>query len=93
MSARIDGNLWQYNLARVVVVDVTEDYRQMRSPMPAEYYPILTEVWVPRICMPQKLADASLLDNYLYDWHQSPEDASGIWYVGVVERQMLSMPF
>lgn len=89
MAAQLDGNLWDYNLARVRIVDVSEDYLLMREPMPAEFYPVLKEVWVPHVCMPGQLAEAGLLPNYLYDWHQSPEGAFGVWYVGVVERGVL----
>jgi hypothetical protein len=86
MSATLDGVLWEYNLARVVILDVSDDYRLMRSPLPTDCYPVLAETWVPTVCLPSMLA-AGLVDDYLYDWHQSPDYAQDPWYVGVVHRK------
>lgn len=87
--AVIDGNLWEYNLARVVVVDVTDDYRLMKPAMPSECYPVLAEIWVPRYMLKDKITEIPLVDGYLYDWHQSPAKESEHWYIGVVDRVML----
>lgn len=87
----ISGNLWEYNLAKVIVVDVTDDYRLMQPPMPSDFYPILEEVWLPRFNLKHQLAQRSLVRGYLYDWHESPPHPDGSWYVGVVE-EVLAQP-
>lgn len=84
MPAQLDGSLTHFNIARVVVLDVTEDYLSMRHPLPTMCYPVVTEMWMPRINMPDRLANDRLLEGYLYDWHVTPETHEGIWYVGVV---------
>jgi hypothetical protein len=89
MSATLNGILWEYNMAKVVLVDVTDDYRTTRGPLPAECYPVLKEIWVPIVAMPQGLTDPALLGGYTYDWHQSPREDVGPWYVGVVARDAL----
>jgi hypothetical protein len=86
--AQICGNLWEYNLCRVLVVDVTDDYRLMQPPMPSDFYPILKEVWLPRHHLAEKLPDESLVNGYLYDWHESPIGEEGSWYVGVVDANL-----
>ena len=85
---RITGNLWEYNLAKVIVVDVSDDYKLMQPPMPSDYYPVLTELWLPRHNLQNNLPDASLVDGYLYDWHETPTGERGNWYVGVVQQEM-----
>jgi hypothetical protein len=87
--AEIAGNLWAYNLAKIVVIDVTDDYRLMAPPLPSQCYPVLAEVWVPRCGLAERLPAMCLLDGYLYDWHESPQDAWGTWYVGVVDSTLL----
>ncbi len=89
MEAGICGNLWEYNLSRVVVIDVTDDYRFMQPPMPSECYPVLKEVWVPTYELMRDVKGRSLMDGYLYDWHESPVEAFGTWYIGVVHSAML----
>ncbi len=84
--AELEGNLWEWNLARIVVVDVTDDYRFMLNPMPGEFYPVLTEVWVPRHKVGNALERSEFVDGYLYDWHETPDDEKGSWYVGVVQE-------
>jgi hypothetical protein len=86
----IEGNLWAYNLARVIVVDVSDDYVLMQPPMPSDFYPVLSEVWLPRFKLQQSLAKTNFLDGYLYDWHESPTDEYGSWYVGVVLEKFAS---
>ncbi len=88
--AEIGGNLWEYNVARVVVVDVTDDYRLMQPPLPTDCYPVLAEVWVPAYDIKDRLSGRDLVEGYLYDWHQTPAGENGIWYVGVVERDLVS---
>lgn len=90
MSAVLDGELWVHNLAHVVLVDVTDDYKLKRRPQPVDCYPILGEMWLPTVVMPQRLAKGSLIENYLYDWHESPEAGEATWYVGVVHRSTLT---
>ena len=87
--AVVDGNLWEYNMAKVVVVDVTDDYRLMVPPLPTECYPVLREVWVPRYLISGGMTEFAFVDGYLYDWHQTPDREDGIWYVGVVDREII----
>ncbi|BBO23038.1 MAG: hypothetical protein QY327_07840 [Fimbriimonadaceae bacterium] len=84
--AELSGKLWEWNLARVVVVDVTDDYRLMLGPMPSEFYPVLREVWLPRYRLQEVLQSDDLVTGYLYDWHEGPAQGSGSWYVGVVSE-------
>lgn len=84
----IFGNLWEYNLCRVVIIDVSDDYRLMQPPMPSDFYPVLREVWLPRYLLAEKLPQESLVNGYLYDWHESPEGEGGMWYVGVVLQEL-----
>lgn len=84
--AVMETDFWRYNLRRVVVVDVTDDYKVTQPPLPAECYPVLAEVWVPALHLPHRVGDLKLVAGYLYDWHQSPEKEDGVWYVGVVNR-------
>ena len=80
------GNLWEYNFCRVIVVDVSDDYRLMQPPMPSDYYPVLSEIWLPRYGLSTSLAHKCLVNGYLYDWHETPSMECGYWYVGVVEE-------
>jgi hypothetical protein len=80
----VDKNLWEWNLAKVVVVDVTDDYRLMLGPMPSEFYPVLREFWLPRHKLNDALQSDDLVNGYFYDWHERPPDEKGSWYVGVV---------
>jgi hypothetical protein len=84
--AELWGNLWEYNLAKVIVVDVTDDYRLMQPPMPSDFYPVLKEMWLPRHCLQQSLPHAALVNGYLYDWHETPLSEGDSWYVGVVDQ-------
>ena len=90
--AEIAGNLWEFNFARIVIVDVTDDYRLMQPPLPSDYYPVLTELWLPTHKLAQRLADDDLVAGYLYDWHERPEGDSGKWYVGVVQEGAMDEP-
>ncbi|MFN3729165.1 MAG: hypothetical protein ACK4XJ_05580 [Fimbriimonadaceae bacterium] len=83
--AQIAGDLWAYNLARVIVVDVSDDYRLMLEPMPSDFYPVLTEVWLPRYKLNSRIPQLSLVQGFLYDWHEAGEGSNGDWYVGVVD--------
>jgi hypothetical protein len=78
------GNLWEFNLAKVVIVDVTDDYKLMQPPMPSDFYPVLLETWLPRHKLGNCLPAANLVQGYLYDWHETPAESSQPWYVGVV---------
>ena len=84
--AQLAGPLWQYNLCKVVVVDVSDDYRYMQPPMPSSFYPVLDERLMPRHNLTKQLPHRSLVEGYLYDWHETPADGDDIWYVGVVEN-------
>lgn len=86
--AEIVGNLWEWNLTKVVVVDVTDDYRFMLSPMPGEFYPVIKEVWLPRHNLAETLQMDNLVTGYLYDWHETPVEEIGKWYVGVVSEEL-----
>lgn len=88
MAAEIDGNLWELNLAKIVVVDVSDDYRIMADPMPAFFYPVLQETLLPRYKLDKNLRMGDLVNGYLYDWHERPEDDDGKWYVAVVNREL-----
>ena len=90
--AELCGELWILNLARVIVVDVTDDYRLMQPPMPSDYYPVLRETWLPRHNLSKALAQLSLVTGYLYDWHETPENVLGDWYVGVVQEDLAQDP-
>jgi hypothetical protein len=92
MSAVVDGNLWEFNVAQVIVVDVSDDYRFDRPCQSPECYPVVEEVWIPRCSLPNVLAEERIIEGFLYDWHQSPRLPSGAWYVGVVNREMLVKP-
>ncbi|MBS1717382.1 MAG: hypothetical protein JSS72_06595 [Armatimonadetes bacterium] len=71
-------------------MDVTDDYRFMQPPMPSDFYPIIQEIWVPKHKLETALTDESLIAGYLYDWHESPKDENGFYYVGVVEETFLA---
>lgn len=82
--AEIDGNLWEYNLARVIVIDVTDDYRLMQRPMPSDLYPVVQELTMPRYLLATQIAESNWANGYLYDWHERPTETREPWYVGVV---------
>ena len=85
---QLDGNLWEYNLTKVVVVDVSDDYQLMQPPMPSDFYPVLMETWLPSHQLMDRLPDAPLVYGYLYDWHEKPTSSAGAWYVGVVREEL-----
>lgn len=87
--AELAGELWKFNMAKVVVVDVTEDYRLMQPPLPSEFYPVVAELWMPAYRLRTKLWCEHLVDGFLYDWHQGPECEPGEWYVGVVQESFV----
>jgi hypothetical protein len=90
--AELQGRLWEFNLARVVIVDVTDDYRLMQPPMPSDFYPVIGELWLPAYNLAAHLAKADLVGGYLYDWHERPAEECGQWYVGMVEAEVLAEP-
>ena len=81
--AELAAPLWKYNFRRVVVVDVSDDYRLMQSPMPTSCYPVLEETLLPVHGLYRHLGEAELVDGFLYDWHENPKNGSGPLYVGV----------
>jgi hypothetical protein len=90
--AEIAGNLWELNFARIIIVDVTDDYRLMQPPLPSDFYPVLKEIWLPRHRLAEKLAETDFVDGYLYDWHERPDGEIGKWYVGVVHEDLMKEP-
>ncbi len=86
--ANLCGNLWEFNLAKIIVVDVSDDYRLMQPPMPSDFYPVLEEIWLPAHNLAGSLHKRSLVSGYLYDWHESPDREHGYWYVGVVKENL-----
>lgn len=86
--AMLDGNLWDFNMAKVLVVDVSDDYRLLQPPLPTECYPVLAEMWMPLLSLNSDIAGLPLVEGYLYDWHQEPQD-QGTWVVGVVDQAIL----
>jgi len=88
----VEGNLWEYNLAKVIIVDVSDDYRLMQPPMPSDFYPVISEIWLPRLNLLKSLAQLNLVNGYLYDWHESPGNGHGSWYVGVVQEALAGAP-
>ena len=86
--AELFGNLWEFTLAKVVSVDVTDDYKLMQPPMPSDYYPVLMETWLPRHNLGHALPIAPLVQGYLYDWHETPSASDRPWYVGVVMEEL-----
>jgi len=85
----IEGALWQYNLAKVVVVDVTDDYELAQPPLPGHCYPVLFETYVPLVSLQSDIAESVSSERFLYDWHEQPIDAFGEWYVGVIEKSRI----
>lgn len=86
--ATLDGNLWEFNFAKVRIVDVSDDYRFMQPPMPSDFYPVLEELWMPAHDLDRLLARDDLHPGYLYDWHEGPHGGYGEWIVGVVNAQL-----
>ncbi len=86
--AELAGNLWEWNLTKVVVVDVTDDYKLMLGPMPSEFYPVLEERYVPTLELDRQIRSHAWVDGYLYDWHETPSEDRGPWYVGVVDAAL-----
>ncbi|MBI1757119.1 MAG: hypothetical protein HY248_01520 [Fimbriimonas ginsengisoli] len=86
--ATLDGSLWQFNLAKVIIVDVTDDYKLMQPPLPSDFYPVLREVWLPRHKLAETIHASDMMAGYLYDWHESPDTEHSPWYVGVVSADM-----
>lgn len=86
--ATLDGELWKFNLCKVVVVDVSDDYQSLGPPLPSDCYPILAEMWVPSYGLQTTLPFSHLIQGYLYDWHESPGDDGAHWTVGVVRSDL-----
>lgn len=83
--AELDGELWAHNLARVIVVDVTDDYRLMQPSLPPAYYPVLAELWLPRAGLLETIVGRRLVEGHLYDWHYPADEEGEVVYVGVVQ--------
>lgn len=91
--ADLADELWKFNLAKITVVDVSDDYKMMLDPLPCSMYPVLKEYWVPAYKLPNGLLDSELVIGYHYDWHELPSNQDGFehWYVGVVDAAVLMM--
>ena len=87
--ALMGSDVWRYNMRRVVVVDVTDDYAVTQPPLPTECYPVLADLWVPAWHLPDRVGDLRLVEGSLYDWHESPDRDDGVWYVAVVSRDAM----
>lgn len=87
--AHLDGDLWRFNLARVVWLDVSDDVLTMRDPMPNDCYPVLGEGWIPTAQLPLSFCGDAPVEGYLYDWHDEEE---GVWYVGLVRASEIWEP-
>lgn len=85
--AEIDGDLWKYNFARVIVLDVSDDYRLMQDPLPACCYPVLAEMLWPSYALQGNIHDQRLVEGYLYDWHASDSETNST-YIGVVSQEL-----
>jgi hypothetical protein len=90
--AELHGKLWEFNLAKVVIVDVTDDYRLMQPPMPSDFYPIISELWLPKHNLSTHVTSDDFVKGYLYDWHERPTNECGDWYVGVVKADLIQEP-
>jgi hypothetical protein len=86
--AEITDELWKYNLAKVVILDVTDDYELMQPPLPNSCYPVLRETYLPIYQLQGRVDDLSLVEGFLYDWHQSPDASDPAWYFGMVDEQL-----
>jgi len=79
--ARLDGVLWEYNLAKVVFVDVSDDYRFCQEPLPCEFYPVVSEAWLPVHRLTERLAggvaEEALSGPGLGPVSVSPEEGAG----------------
>ena len=89
--AVLDGDLFGANFAQVRIVDVSDDYLLLQPPLPSDFYPVLEERWLSRYHLGEQLPAAPLIEGYLYDWHESPEDDDAPWIVAVA-RQGMSVP-
>ena len=89
MSAQLDGELWQYNLAKVVVVDVSDDYALMQEPLPNACYPVLKETLLPVYKLNKSLHGGDLVEGFLYDWHQNPDQDEEAYFVGAVRSDLV----
>jgi hypothetical protein len=85
--AMMGEQLCELNIARVVVVDVTDDYRvSMQPPLPHDWYPVLRELCVPAYDLERWLRKGTIVEGYLYDWHTRPVADGEAYYVGVVDQ-------
>lgn len=88
--AILGDDLWSYNLARVILVDVTDDYRLSQDPLPLDCYPVLEEQFRPVYQLEEQLIGPDILPGFAYDWHVRPTDFSEPWFVAVVQREFMA---
>ena len=86
----MEMDLWCYNVAKVIIVDVTDDYVTLAEPLPTVCYPILKVIWLPAYQLPHHLLRQPLLSGYAYDRHETIPSQEGTehWYVGVVHQRL-----
>lgn len=89
--AEIDGELWRHNLTKLVVIDVSDDYLLMQPALPNDFYPVVTEVWVPNCNLKASITQIGESEGYLYDWHEISEDIMNEVTVGVVRANILAI--
>lgn len=87
--ADIVGELWRHNLTKIIVVDVSEDYELMQPPLPSECYPVLRETYLPSYKLSRKLPEQTLVEGFLYDWHDMVPNHDEPCFVGVVRQEMV----
>lgn len=89
--AVIGSNLWEYNLAKVLVIDVSDDYQLQQPPLPPTCYPVLHEAYFPVFEIVNRLIEGELVDGFQYDWHQEPNENECRWIVGMVRAGLLDL--
>jgi hypothetical protein len=87
--AELTDELWRFNFAKVVVLDVTDDYALMQAPLPISCYPVLSEELLPVHVLDKKVCEFQYVKGFLYDWHKTPNMEDQNWYVGVVDEELI----
>lgn len=86
--AKLDGELWRHNLARVIVIDTTNDYALNCSPMPIDCYPVVAETYLPAAGLDSRVHKLQIVPGFLYDWHEKAGPEDGTWVIGMVRRDL-----
>ncbi|MBL8087785.1 MAG: hypothetical protein JNM85_06910 [Chthonomonas sp.] len=85
----MDAELWRFNLTKVVIIDVTDDYAVMQPPLPNKCYPVLRETYLPVYQLNKTVHRDDLVEGFMYDWHQRPTEEETEWVVGVVRGEFV----